>query len=63
MRAAGCSTFYAAAPKPEYQCRFRWRKISIAFWDNRRVHHYAVADYYPNKRIMHRITIYGDERC
>jgi taurine dioxygenase len=49
------------AEVPEYQCRFRWRKNSIAFWDNRRVQHYAVADYYPKKRIMHRITICGDE--
>ena len=49
------------AEVPEYQCRLRWRKNSIAFWDNRRVEHYAVADYYPKKRIMHRITICGDE--
>jgi taurine dioxygenase len=46
---------------PEYQCRFRWRRNSIAFWDNRAVQHYAVADYYPQKRVMHRITICGDE--
>ncbi len=49
------------AEVPEYQCRFRWRQNSIAFWDNRAVQHYAVADYYPRKRIMHRITILGDE--
>jgi taurine dioxygenase len=24
---------------PEYQCRFRWREGSIAFWDNRWVQH------------------------
>ncbi len=49
------------AEVPEYQCRFRWRKNSIAFWDNRAAQHYAVADYYPQKRVMHRITICGDD--
>jgi taurine dioxygenase len=49
------------AEVPEYQCRFRWRRNSIAFWDNRAAQHYAVADYYPQTRIMHRITICGDE--
>ncbi len=49
------------AEVPEYQCRFRWRKNSIAFWDNRATQHYAVADYFPHTRIMHRITICGDE--
>ena len=38
---------------PEYQCRFHWEEGSIAFWDNRSVQHYAVADYY-ERRIMHR---------
>jgi len=49
------------AEVPEYQCRFRWCRNSIAFWDNRAAQHYAVADYYPQTRIMHRITICGDE--
>ena len=30
---------------PEFQCRFHWEPDSIAFWDNRCVQHYAVADY------------------
>jgi taurine dioxygenase len=32
----------------------------IAFWDNRITHHYAVADYLPERRIMHRATVIGD---
>jgi taurine dioxygenase len=44
---------------PDYQCRFRWAPGSIAFWDNRAVQHFAVADY-NERRIMQRITIKGD---
>ena len=45
---------------PEYQVRFRWRKNSIAFWDNRSTQHYAVPDFYPQHRLMHRVTVAGD---
>ena len=45
---------------PEFQVRFKWEKGSVAIWDNRATQHYAVADYYPQYRRMHRITINGD---
>ena len=51
---------YAQANYPEYQCRFRWRPNSIAFWDNRACQHYAVSDYWPAKRVAERVTIVGD---
>jgi taurine dioxygenase len=51
---------YAQAAIPEYQCRFRWRANSIAFWDNRSSQHYAVSDYWPAVRRMERVTIIGD---
>jgi len=51
---------YASANKPEYQCRFCWQEGSIAFWDNRAAQHYACADYFPNERLMERVTIEGD---
>ncbi len=51
---------YRQAAIPEYQCRFHWQKNSIAFWDNRAVQHYAVSDYWPQKREMERVTIIGD---
>ncbi len=45
---------------PEYQCRFRWEKNSVAFWDNRSVQHYAASDYWPQARVMERVAIIGD---
>lgn len=51
----------AQAAIPEYQCRFRWRENSFAFWDNRACQHYAVGDYAPAMRAMERVTIVGDK--
>jgi taurine dioxygenase len=51
---------YAQAAIPEYQCRFRWRPNSIAFWDNRASQHYAASDYWPAVRRMERVTVIGD---
>jgi alpha-ketoglutarate-dependent taurine dioxygenase len=48
------------AELPEYQVRFRWKKDSVAFWDNRAVQHYAASDYWPDVRVMERATIIGD---
>ncbi|TFU02975.1 taurine dioxygenase [Polymorphobacter arshaanensis] len=45
---------------PEYQLRWRWTPDSIAIWDNRCTQHYAVMDYPPCNRRMHRATIIGD---
>ena len=51
---------YRQAMIPEYQCRFRWQKHSVAFWDNRATQHYAANDYWPRRRVMERATIIGD---
>ena len=48
------------AQRPEFQCRFRWRPHSIAFWDNRSVQHSAIWDYFPEVRSGFRITVKGD---
>lgn len=51
---------YAHAARPEFTCRFRWRNGSLAFWDNRATHHYALNDYQGQRRLMHRITLEGE---
>lgn len=51
---------YAEANVPEYQCRFRWRKNSVALWDNRTAQHYASNDYWPQRRVMERAAITGE---
>ncbi|SFC81920.1 taurine dioxygenase [Polaromonas sp. OV174] len=45
---------------PEFQLRFRWKKNTVAFWDNRSTQHYAVMDYPPCHRKMDRTAIIGD---
>jgi alpha-ketoglutarate-dependent sulfate ester dioxygenase len=57
--AALLNELYAQADRPEYQCRFRWERDSVAFWDNRAVQHYAASDYWPDIRIMERASIIG----
>lgn len=45
---------------PEFTCRFRWEKGSVAFWDNRCVKHLALHDVHDHDRIMRRIQIVGE---
>jgi len=47
---------------PSLQVRFRWQKGSVAIWDNRTTQHFAVADYLPAYRRMHRVIIQTDRR-
>jgi taurine dioxygenase len=51
---------YQEIEVPEYQVRFKWAPDSIAFWDNRSTQHYASSDYWPQRRVMERLTIIGD---
>jgi taurine dioxygenase len=51
---------YAHAGRPEFTLRWRWSVDDLAFWDNRITQHYAVADYLPQRRVMHRATVVGD---
>ncbi|MBM7062912.1 taurine dioxygenase [Pseudomonas sp. UL073] len=51
---------FAHATRPEFTIRWRWQANDVAFWDNRITQHYAVDDYRPARRVMHRATILGD---
>jgi taurine dioxygenase len=51
---------FRQASVPEYQLRLEWRRHTVALWDNRLVQHYAVHDYYPQRRRLERVTIQGD---
>jgi len=52
---------YDHMEQPLFQCRFKWRPGSIAFWDNRCTLHRSIWDFYPQRRKGHRITICGDK--
>jgi taurine dioxygenase len=48
------------AENPLFQCRFRWRENSVAFWDNRCAQHRAMWDYWPHTRSGFRVTVKGE---
>ena len=52
---------YALITVPEYQARLRWQPNTLAVWDNRSTQHYAVGDYFPQHRKLHRITFTADQ--
>jgi len=51
---------FAHVGRPELTVRWKWRVDDVAFWDNRVTQHYAIADYLPERRTMHRATVNGD---
>jgi len=52
---------FAHVGRTELTVRWKWRVDDVAFWDNRVTQHYAVDDYRPQRRVMHRATILGDK--
>lgn len=54
---------FAHIETPNIQVRFRWSKGAVAIWDNRCTQHFAVADYLPAYRRMHRVIINTDRRA
>ncbi len=51
---------HAHSVRPEFQIRLRWNRNDVALWDNRRVQHFAIWDYWPDERCGHRVTVQGD---
>ncbi|MFP6729470.1 MAG: TauD/TfdA family dioxygenase [Alphaproteobacteria bacterium] len=49
--------------QPEFQVRFKWTENTIAMWDNRCTMHFAIGDYLPHRRKMHRVTVINDRRA
>ena len=54
---------FAHIETPNNQVRFRWSKGAVAMWDNRCTQHFAVADYLPAYRRMHRVIVNSDRRA
>ena len=48
--------------RPEFTCRYRWRRNCLGIWDNRCVLHCALNDYYGQRRVMHRISVHEAAR-
>ena len=46
----------------EFTCRYRWRRHCLGIWDNRCVAHFALNDYYGQRRVMNRISIHESAR-
>ena len=51
---------YEHSVQPEFTCRFRWQKGSVAIWENRCTQHLALFDYRGQRRELHRTTVCGD---
>ncbi len=54
------NTLFSHAESPDFQMRFKWTEGAIAIWDNRSTQHFATADYFPNRRVMHRVALAGE---
>ena len=48
---------WSHSERPEFTCRYRLRKDTVVVWDNRCVLHYALNDYFGQRRLMHRISL------
>ncbi len=48
------------AEQPAFQVRHRWNVDDLVVWENRATLHFAVADYAPAHRLMHRVTVIDD---
>lgn len=54
-------TLFAHMTQPDFVYRHRWRADMLVIWDNRCVLHYADGGYEGHQRLMHRITLAGEQ--
>lgn len=52
--------FESLMDDPNVQVRWRWQVNDIAMWDEASTNHRALADHYPQHRLMRRTTVGGD---
>jgi len=52
---------FGLATTPDLCYRHQWKAGDVVMWDNRGVMHYGVHDYDSQPRVMHRVTVQGDE--
>lgn len=45
----------------EHTVRLSWQPGTVAIWDNRSTQHKPVNDFFPQHRLMHRVTITGEQ--
>ena len=45
---------------PTVQFRLKWEVDTFVMWDNRSSQHAVAADFYPDERVVERVTIIGD---
>jgi taurine dioxygenase len=46
--------------QPQFQVRWKWRAGTVSMWDNRWAQHCALADYYPQRRVVRRASVVGE---
>jgi taurine dioxygenase len=51
---------YTHCTRPQFTCRFRWARGSLAVWDNRYTQHLAINDYDGHRRCMYRTSTAGE---
>jgi taurine dioxygenase len=47
---------YQWMQRPEFVLQHDWQPNGLVVWDNRSTQHYAVADYWPHRRVNQRVT-------
>ena len=50
----------AHVAQPRFQIRWRWTPGDVAIWDERTTLHRAIADHYPQRRVVRRCTVDGE---